>query len=361
MSVALAADGKTALIGGPFDDGNKGAAWVFTRSGAAWNQQGGKLTGSGESGNGSFGASVALAADGSTALIGGPIDDDSKGAAWVFTRSGAAWDQQGGKLTGSGESGNGRFGWSVALAADGSTALIGGPLDGGNKGAAWVFTRSGAAWDQQGGKLTGSGESGDGSFGLSVALAADGSTALIGGPDDDGHKGAAWVFSNAPPAASGASPGSAPTTTGSSTTTTSTTTAAPTATTANAIVARIVSATVLRRGKLRTLDIRIRVSRPAKARLELLSKKAAKLRKTFTVKGGTNELKARIPSGLKKGTYKARITLTAPNARSAVYTATVRCPAERARRRNRLPPTLVSVAPSAVVAGCDYGWDRPGT
>ena len=51
-----------------------------------------------------------------------------------------------------------------------------------------------------------------------------------------------------------------------------------------------------------------------------------KLKKTFTVKGGSNELKATIPSGLKKGTYKARITLTAPNAKSAVYTATVRVP-----------------------------------
>jgi hypothetical protein len=37
-------------------------------------------------------------------------------------------------------------------------------------------------------------------------------------------------------------------------------------------------------------------------------------------------LKASIPSRLKKGSYKARITLTAPNARSAVYTATVRVP-----------------------------------
>ena len=102
--------------------------------------------------------------------------------------------QRGDKLTGSGESADGRFGFSVALAADGSTALIGGPYDGGNKGAAWVFTRSGTAWDQQGGKLTGSGESGDGFFGFSVALAADGSTALIGGPFDGGSKGAAWVF-----------------------------------------------------------------------------------------------------------------------------------------------------------------------
>jgi hypothetical protein len=330
VSVALAADGRTALIGGPFDDGNKGAAWVFTRSGTAWNQQGGKLTPKGESGNSSFGASVALAEDGSLALIGGPLDDGSKGAAWVFTRSGTAWNQQGGKLTGGGESGNGRFGWNVALAADSSTALIGGPLDGSNKGAAWVFTRSGENWEQQGAKLTGSGESGDGSFGWTVALAADGSTALIGGPDDDGHKGAVWGFSSAPSAAPGASPGSAPTNTTTTTTTTagssSGTSTTTTTASANAVVARIVHATVLRRGKLRTLDIRIRVSRPANARLELLSKGAAKLRKTFKVKGGPNDLNAAIPSGLKKGTYKARITLTAPKARSAVYTATVRVP-----------------------------------
>ena len=157
-------------------------------------------------------------------MIGGPLDDGGEGAAWVFTRSGTAWDQQGGKLTGSGETGNGRFGWNVALAADGSTALIGGPIDGDGKGAAWVFTRSGAAWDQQGGKLTGGGESGDGAFGFIVALTADGSTALIGGPYDGGNKGAAWVFGSAPAAAPGASPGSAPTTTTTTPTTTTTTT-----------------------------------------------------------------------------------------------------------------------------------------
>ena len=57
------------------------------------------------------------------------------------------------------ESENGEFGYSVALSADGNTALIGGPGDNGGAGAAWVFTRSGSAWAQQGAKLTGAGES----------------------------------------------------------------------------------------------------------------------------------------------------------------------------------------------------------
>ncbi len=193
-SVAISADGTTALVGAPEDDLNRGAAWIFARSGSEWHQQGSKLTGSGGTALARFGSSVALSADGSTALIGGSGDDGSKGAAWVFTRSGSAWNQQGGKLSGSGAAGNATFGVDVAVSADGSTALIGGAFDGLGKGAAWVFTRSGSAWNQQGGKLTGNDETGLGRFASSVALSAEGSTALIGGPSDDGSKGAAWVF-----------------------------------------------------------------------------------------------------------------------------------------------------------------------
>jgi hypothetical protein len=194
QSVALSADGNTALIGGPTDNGQVGAAWVFTRSGSTWTQQGAKLTGTGETGTGQFGSSVALSADGNTALIGGPIDNGLVGAGWVFTRSGSTWTQQGARLTGAGETGNGRFGSSVALSADGSTALIGGSADNGFVGAAWVFTRSGSTWTQQGAKLTGAGETGGGLFGLSVALSGAGDTALIGGPNNSGLVGAGWVF-----------------------------------------------------------------------------------------------------------------------------------------------------------------------
>jgi FG-GAP repeat len=197
FSVALSSDGNTALIGGPGDGSEAGAAWVFTRSAGVWTQQGGKLTGSGESGKGEFGFSVALGAtkEGNTALIGGPGDNSLSGAAWVFTRTAGVWTQQGAKLTGSGESGAGQFGVSVALASnEGNTALIGGRADNTEVGAAWVFTRTTGVWSQQGSKLTGSGESGKGDFGSSVALASEGNTALIGGRGDSAFVGAAWVF-----------------------------------------------------------------------------------------------------------------------------------------------------------------------
>ena len=194
FSVALSADGNTALVGGLQDNSVVGAVWVFTRSGSTWSQQGSKLTASGEIGKAEFGNSVSLSADGNTALIGGVLDNGSHGAAWVFTRSGETWTQQGSKLTGGGESGNGEFGFSTAISEDGNTALISGAADNGNAGAAWVFTRSGETWAQQGEKLTAGGESGAGEFGFSVALSGSGNEALLGAPADNAHKGAAWVF-----------------------------------------------------------------------------------------------------------------------------------------------------------------------
>jgi hypothetical protein len=192
--VALSADGSTALVGGSADNSHVGAAWVFTRSGSTWTQQGEKLTGGEESGKAEFGKGVALSGDGDTALIGGLLDNGGAGAAWVFTREGETWSQQGAKLTGSGEVGEGRFAFSVALSGDGDTALIGGGGDNGEVGAAWVFTRSGSTWEQQGEKLTGGGEVGKGHFGFSVALSGDGDNALVGGLTDNGEVGAAWVF-----------------------------------------------------------------------------------------------------------------------------------------------------------------------
>ncbi len=206
-NVALSADGNTALIGGWNDENvargdkdysGKGAAWVFTRTGSEWSQQGPKLTGAGETGEGKFGTIVALSADGHTALIGGWNDDTSKGAAWVFTRTGFTWSEQGGKLTGGGETGEGRFGVSVALSADGHTALIGGLADNSTRGAAWLFVRSGSTWIQQGPKITAADGAGEGEFGTNVSLSADGDTALIGAWRDNGGTGAAWAFVNSP-------------------------------------------------------------------------------------------------------------------------------------------------------------------
>ena len=199
-SVALSGNGDTAMIGGTGDNGDKGAAWVFTRSGTTWTQQGPKLTsGDEEPSEGLFGFDVALSSDGNTGLISGvgDVPGPRSGAAWVFTRSGETWNQQGKALTGNDAVGNSSVD-TVALSADGNVALIGGINDNSDVGAAWVFTRSGESWTQLGRELDARGEVGKGWLGRSVALSGDGNTALIGGPKDNANAGAAWVFGGLP-------------------------------------------------------------------------------------------------------------------------------------------------------------------
>ncbi len=190
-SIALAGDGNTAIVGAP----GAGFAWVLERSAGTWHLQHPALTGIGESGDGTFGRSVTLSAGGDTALVGDPGDAGHAGAVWAFTRGEGGWEQQGSKLTaGPEESGQGHYGSSVSISSDGNTALVGARADSSGKGAAWVLTRSGASWSQLGPKLVGAGESGAGKFGQSVSLSGDGSTGLIGAPVDGGRFGAAWSF-----------------------------------------------------------------------------------------------------------------------------------------------------------------------
>ena len=193
-SVSLSSDGNTAIVGGQADSGNIGAAWVFTRNGGVWSQQGSKLVGTGATGSSQQGHSVSLSSDGNTAIVGGVTDNGNIGAAWVFTRNGSVWSQQGNKLVGTGAIGVAQQGSAVSLSSDGNTALVGGWADNGNIGAAWVFTRSGGVWTQQGNKLVGMGAIGAAGLGRFVSLSSDGITAIVGGQSDNGSIGAAWVF-----------------------------------------------------------------------------------------------------------------------------------------------------------------------
>ena len=156
----------------------------------------GYIAGTGGAANPYQGYSVGISANGTTAIIGGPNDASTlKGAVWIFSRTGSSWTQQGGKLTGAGGSGASRQGCSVAVSADGNTAVWGGFGDAANTGGMWVYKRTGSNWTQQGtGKLAGTGATGAAKQGTSIALSATGGTALLGGPTDSSNKGACWVF-----------------------------------------------------------------------------------------------------------------------------------------------------------------------
>ena len=91
------------------------AVGIATQALAQFTQQGPKLVGTLPVGRSQQGYSVALSADGDIAIVGGPSDNSQIGAAWVYTRRGGIWHEHGNKLVGTGLVGNAEQGWSVAL------------------------------------------------------------------------------------------------------------------------------------------------------------------------------------------------------------------------------------------------------
>jgi len=191
-SVSLS--GNTALVTAPLDSDNgdaSGSAYVFIRTGTTWTQQAKLLALDGATGD-NFGIRASLTGD--TALIGASADDNVRGSAYVFTRTGATWTQQAKLLASDGQEED-FFGWSVSLT--GNTALIGAPgcyVNGEWPGSAYVFVRTGTTWTQQAKLLASDGATND-YYGYSVSISGD--TAVISSPQDDDNgldSGSAYVF-----------------------------------------------------------------------------------------------------------------------------------------------------------------------
>jgi FG-GAP repeat len=187
QGVGTAAWGNTVAWGGYVDNSGAGRTWVYECSDVECVEQA-SLVGTGNSGPAFQGLSVALYGD--TLVVGGPLDGSNVGATWVFTRSGGVWTQQGDKLVGTSSSGSSQQGARVAVWGD--TLVTSGFGDSSGVGAVWVFTRSGGVWTQQGSKLTPTGGVGAMQFGTSLALYED--MMAVGAPGDNGNIGAVYIF-----------------------------------------------------------------------------------------------------------------------------------------------------------------------
>jgi len=199
-AVAVSSDGNTCAVGAYLDytagDVRTGAVYVFTRTGSLWSQQQ-VLVPTDAAATDFFGYSVSMAGDGNTLVVGSYLSDNggsagaNRGAAYVFTRSGGVWSQQA-KLIAPDASNGDQFGRAVAMAADGLTCVVGAFSDDfgstANAGSTYVFTRSGSAWAQVD-RIQAPDAAADDFFGSAVALSASGRTCVVGAPNDDNTSG----------------------------------------------------------------------------------------------------------------------------------------------------------------------------
>lgn len=176
-----------------------GKTHVFERAGSTWSAQF-EFQATDSSNGDLFGSAVALSGD--RLVVGAPradigIEQDS-GAAYIFRRSGALWIQEA-KVTAPVPITGSYVGGSVAIAGD--TVVVGGGAYStlsSARGGAFVFHRTGGQWDFVASLQPLTNES-SASFGYSVSIAADESTILVGTPyrtDISSYAGAVYAFRN---------------------------------------------------------------------------------------------------------------------------------------------------------------------
>lgn len=193
VAVALSGDGQTALVGVQYASGNLGAAYLYSASGGSWpTAPTATLVGT----DPFFGTSVALSADGNTALVG-DTGSASAGYAYLYTDSAGTWPATP-DMTFTGINPTWSFGYSVALSSDGQTALIAAPYDNfgsGISGAAFVYTESATSgWSNTPTATFIPQTTYDPEFGVSVGLSSDGQVVLVGAPNAAESTGATYLY-----------------------------------------------------------------------------------------------------------------------------------------------------------------------
>lgn len=201
--VALSSDGSTALVGiaGGGSRGT-GTSSVYQATGGVWAATPTAVATLSVSANDELGFAVALSADGNTALVTDPFavaapgcTTGGTGAGYIFQASGGIWAAAPAVVATLSPPSNitdqcYQLGLSAALSADGNTALLGAPHfsngGNGNPGSAFVFEASSGIWAATPGAVAHIlSVAGKASLGQSVALSADGLTALLGDHSDN--------------------------------------------------------------------------------------------------------------------------------------------------------------------------------
>lgn len=181
FGTSVAIDQDTIIVGSPHDvvnDIGHGSAYVFSRIGGFWTETQ-KLIASDAANDDYFGEAVAVQGD--TAVIGAKFSNSGgafgNGGAYVFTRQGDGVWVEAQKIVVEGSETNDHFGEHVAI--DGQTIVIGESNGNDDKGAAYVYVKTGDTWMVETQLLFSQGAAGD-EFGRSVDVSGD--TVVIGVP-----------------------------------------------------------------------------------------------------------------------------------------------------------------------------------
>ena len=184
LGSAVAISGNIAVVGASGVNSGRGAAYVYQRTASGWHRQA-TMHDPYPAGSAGFGDAVAVS--GTIILIGAP-NANRVGAVSVYVLSGQRWRHQ---ATLRNPVGSRVFGLKTALS--GSTAFISAMNATSGAGVVYVFARAGSAWSLRATLTDPAGGAAD-SFGESLAI--DGGIAVVGAPNTNHSRGAAYVYAH---------------------------------------------------------------------------------------------------------------------------------------------------------------------
>jgi len=197
-SVSISEDGNTAIIGAINDDDNgyeAGAAYIYKLVGGAWQET--KIIASDGESYDNFGISVSISGDGTVAIVGAYLsngDNTESGSAYIYKLVGGAWQEI--KIIPSDGASSDYFGFSVSMSPHGHTAIVGAFGDGSASGSAYIYEELLDSGDWQETKLVASDGSSSDYFGLTVSISSEG-TAIVGARNDGDNgtgSGSAYIY-----------------------------------------------------------------------------------------------------------------------------------------------------------------------
>jgi len=189
----LSGNGRRLVMYTHRRDDNTGRVWIYELQSNRWVEIGKIL---GEEEGERFGQSVALSTDGDILAVGASFANNKRGAVRIYRERNGSWRQMGAELVGNVQ--DGKFGWTVALAANALMLVVGQKSDdngddSGRSGEIRVFQFNGASANANGSfEQFGTAIQGDGSgddFGRSVAISASGTIVAAGARYHNGPNG----------------------------------------------------------------------------------------------------------------------------------------------------------------------------
>lgn len=197
--VAISGDGKTALVGSPYDSQAgkwSGAVYVYTRSGSQWKSN--KIRPRSLRAGDYFGEALSISTDGNLWVAGASRKDIGRrdaGVVYTFSRRGKSWKES--MLRHPRPNANDTFGHDVALSGDGSwlavSAHTAGPV-GRFKGQVFLFKRALNRWKLLR-RIQPSGLTESAVFGQSLELSNDGSVLVVSAAQQK-TTGRVFIYSN---------------------------------------------------------------------------------------------------------------------------------------------------------------------